>query len=112
MNHSIPRDQRLPPPATTSGAALARSQAEAAVNEQLGTSSRFRFIAKDSETERITATEEDESGDDEEGVIGDEAEELLKDLQEQFEGSKGGMDIDEGEETDRKKRKRAEDLIK
>lgn len=126
ISASIPKRQRLPADAsapTTSGAALARRQAEAAVNENMGTSSRFRHIAKDEDTERITplaqAGDDDEEEDEEEseGVAedeeegGDEAEDLLNDLQEQYLASNGQSgDLGSEEDLDRKKRKRAEDL--
>lgn len=124
INHSIPQKQRLPT-SSTPAAVLARSQAEAAVNENVGTSSRFRFVAKDGETERVVASdigdEDDDDGVEEDALegqedAGDEAEELLKDVQEQFDGDRAGveMDVDEEEENgpDRRKRKRAEDMVK
>ena len=124
ISNSIPKRQRLP--ASTSGAAVARKQAEAAVNEQ-GTSSRFRHIAKDADVERVIAINQDEDEDEDEDEednddmedgaeagdeqVEDEAEDLLNDLQEQYLAQAEGsppMGVDG--ETDRKKRKRAEDL--
>ena len=100
IKHSIPASQRIP---TTSGAALARSQAEAAVAEQLGTSHRFRHIAKD--TEEMSESEEEEE------LQGDEAEGFLNDLDEEIKAKDDGVDAGEGSsEGEGRKRKRAEDF--
>ena len=102
IKHSIPASQRIP---TTSGAALARSQAEAAVAEQLGTSHRFRHIAKD--TEEMSESEEEEE------LEGDEAEGFLHDIDEEIKAKDDGVDASEGSsEGEGRKRKRAEDFGK
>lgn len=94
------------------------------MNESMGTSNRFRHIAKDDETERVMATEEDQDEEDEEEEeeeleVGDEAEDLLNELHEQYLASNGQVDAevedtpmngDTETDSDRKKRKRAEDL--
>lgn len=96
------------------------------MNENLGRGSRFRHIAKDEDTERITPSgqsgiedaetgeEEDDEEEDEGAEVGeggDEAEDLLNELQEQYLASNGqAEDIVMEEDTDHKKRKRAEDL--
>lgn len=96
---------------------MARAQAEAVVAEHdVGTSSRFKHIVKDGETERVGSGADSESEDSEEAEGADEAEELLNDLQEQYEASRGlgsgNMENGDKEEVDRRKRKRAEDLNK
>ena len=103
IKHSIPALQRQQP--TTSAAASARAQAEAAVAEQLGTSHRFRHVAK--ETEVMSDDEEEEEIEEE----GDEAEGFLNGLEQEMKAQDGG----EGDEVDSssgegKKRKRAEDF--
>ena len=103
IKHSIPASQRQQP--TTSAAASARAQAEAAVAEQLGTSHRFRHVAK--ETEVMSDDEEEEQIEEE----GDEAEGFLNGLEQEMKAQDGG----EGDEVDSsggegKKRKRAEDF--
>jgi hypothetical protein len=70
----------------------------------LGTSHRFRHIAKETEVES-------ESGEDEEE--GDEAEGFLNDLQDEIRAKDGGEDAREGSsEGEGRKRKRAEDFGK
>lgn len=120
ISHGIPARQRVAPaPGSTSAAALARQQAEAAVSEQsIGagrTSSRFRFVAKDDETEKITAGGSDAESDDDDELEGgeregDEADELLNELQEQFQAKQPESESTLADSDRKQKRKRAEDL--
>jgi hypothetical protein len=110
IRHSIPASQRrdAESSATTSAAASARAQAEAAVNEQQGTSHRFRFVAKDAEKVDVDMSESEEEEDTPGAEAG--AENFLNDLEEEFGASRaeegGSLDKDD----DGKKRKRAEDF--
>jgi len=76
----------------------------------LGTSHRFRHIAKETEVESDSAEEEGEEEGDEEG---DEAEGFFAGLDEELKIKDGTVEVDESSgDGERKKRKRAEDFGK